>query len=42
MKNPIIDLQKSSAAKDVSVELFRHSGFSINCKGTSSVSIVCK
>lgn len=42
MSNPIIDLQKTSAEKDASIGLFRNSGFSINCKGNSSVSWICK
>ncbi|WP_258566269.1 hypothetical protein [Lactobacillus panisapium] len=41
MKNPILDLQKSPASRDVSVEPFRHSGFSIKCKGTSTWSYRC-
>lgn len=42
MSNPIIDLQKTPAEKDISISLFRNSGFSIQCKGNSTVSWICK
>lgn len=42
MTNPVIDLQKTKASKDAGLLPRRHSGFSINCKGTSTFSFNCK
>ncbi|WP_260295556.1 hypothetical protein [Pediococcus pentosaceus] len=39
--NPIINLQQTPAVKDDGKQVIRHSGFSYNCKGTSTFSIKC-
>lgn len=39
--NPIINLQQTEAVKDDGAVIIRHSGFSVNCKGTSTISWNC-
>lgn len=41
MINPVVNLQSSTASKDDDSMLRHNSGFSINCSGKSTISIMC-
>lgn len=41
MINPVVNLQSSTASKDNGSMLRHNSGFSVNCSGKSTISIMC-